>query len=41
MPLTVNGIGTTYYGKKNAQTRQGECYACHRQTTLTSYDTKM
>src|SRR5262249_3156437 len=38
MPSTVNGCGTWYYGKRNLQQYQGECRACKRTTTLTSYD---
>ena len=39
MPSTINGIGTTYYGKKNIRRFRGTCPHCHRQTTLTSFDT--
>ena len=40
MPATINGIGTTYAGRRNASARRGECEFCHRVTTLTSYDTR-
>lgn len=36
----VNGIGTTYYGKKNLQTRPGPCPHCGRNVVLKSYDTR-
>lgn len=36
----VNGIGTTYYGKKNLQTRPGPCPHCGRAVELKSYDTR-
>jgi len=38
MPLTVNGIGTHYYGKKNKVVRTGECHSCHKRMPLESYD---
>jgi tetratricopeptide (TPR) repeat protein len=41
MPRTVNGIGTHYYGRKNVQTRTGVCQHCHREVTLSSYDTRL
>jgi tetratricopeptide (TPR) repeat protein len=41
MPATVNGIGTTYYGKKNLETRADFCEHCHRQVNLRSYDTRL
>lgn len=40
MPHMVNGIGTTYYGKKNIQTRPGPCPHCGRDVPLKSYDTR-
>jgi len=40
MPATVNGIGTHYYGRKNASARRGNCEFCKRLTNLTSYDTR-
>ncbi len=36
----VNGCGTTYYGKKNIQTRSGPCPHCGNQVELKSYDTR-
>ena len=39
MPITVNGIGTSYYGKKNLTKSNAVCSACHRFTQLTSYET--
>src|SRR5262245_53583790 len=41
MPTTVNGIGTHYYGRKNAQNRSGICRACGAAATLQSYDTRL
>src|SRR5262245_43618295 len=41
MPTTVNGIGTHYYGTKNAQNRAGVCRACGAAATLQSYDTRL
>ena len=41
MPTTYNGIGTHYYGKKNAESRPGTCPHCGRATELTSYDTRL
>ena len=40
MPATVNGIGTHYYGRKNASARRGNCEFCKRLANLTSYDTR-
>ena len=40
MPYTINGIGTHYYGRANASARNGTCDSCHRNATLTSYDTR-
>jgi len=40
MPATVNGIGTHYYGRKNASARRGNCEFCGRLANLTSYDTR-
>lgn len=39
MPITYNGIGTKYYGKKNEHEHQGTCEFCNKYTTLRSYDT--
>ena len=41
MPTTYNGVGTHYYGKRNLETRVASCHSCGRQTTLTSYDTRL
>jgi len=41
MPTTVNGIGTTYYGKGNVESRYGVCDSCGKEATLTSYDTRL
>ena len=41
MPTTYNGIGTHYYGKKNATSRQGQCKHCSRTTRLDSHDTRL
>jgi tetratricopeptide (TPR) repeat protein len=41
MPMTVNGIGTHYVGKRNRQTRVGVCRACNFQSSLDSYDTRL
>ena len=39
MPTTVNGIGTTYFGKKNVEQYQGVCESCNNPTTLKDYET--
>jgi tetratricopeptide (TPR) repeat protein len=39
--MTVNGIGTHYYGKRNRQARVGVCHSCGAQTNLESYDTRL
>ena len=36
----VNGCGTTYYGKKNIQTRPGPCPHCGHAVELKSYETR-
>ena len=41
MPQTVNGIGTHYYGKKNATTRHAVCQSCGAETELQTYDTRL
>lgn len=41
MPVTYNGVGTHYYGKKNFQSRPGVCRQCGRSVTLSSYDTRL
>jgi tetratricopeptide (TPR) repeat protein len=40
MPQTINGIGTTYYGKADLRQRPGECEFCGRRTTIESYTTR-
>ena len=39
MPQTINGIGTSYYGKKNLETDIGTCESCGHQGELHSYET--
>jgi tetratricopeptide (TPR) repeat protein len=39
--MTVNGIGTHYYGKKNRSVRTAACASCHRVGSLESYDTRL
>lgn len=39
MPTTVNGIGTTYFGKKNLEQYEGVCESCNNHTTLSDYET--
>jgi tetratricopeptide (TPR) repeat protein len=41
MPMTYNGVGTRYHGKKNVQQRRGACPFCSRVVDLTSYDTRL
>lgn len=41
MPYQVNGIGTTYLGKQNLETRQGVCEFCGRSGVISSYDTRL
>lgn len=41
MPYTVNGIGTIYYGRRNAKVRQAYCPQCGKYSTLSSYDTTL
>jgi tetratricopeptide (TPR) repeat protein len=41
MPYTHDGIGTLYYGKRNATQREAECHSCHHHTVLSSYDTRL
>ena len=38
MPGTVNGIGTTYYGKKGLKRQAGVCDHCRREVVLESYE---
>jgi len=39
MPSTINGIGTTYFGKKNVENYEGVCESCGNVGTLTDYET--
>lgn len=39
MPMTINGIGTTYFGRKNTRTYLGECDSCQCHAQLTDYET--
>ena len=39
LPSTINGIGTTYFGKRNLETESGVCEFCQNQTTLSTYET--
>ncbi len=41
MPITVNGIGTHYYGKSNRNVRDGVCRSCGAHAQLQSYDTRL
>ncbi len=41
MPARINGIGTTYFGKKNLRVQQGVCESCHRPGPLSSYETRL
>jgi len=41
MPSTVNGIGTHYYGKKEAVSRAGTCQHCGARVNLESYTTRL
>ena len=39
MPTTINGIGTSYYGKKNLEADLGTCEWCGHQGELLNYET--
>ncbi len=41
MPATLNGIGTTYYGKKNLQKYVGVCEGCGQTVELLEYETRL
>jgi tetratricopeptide (TPR) repeat protein len=41
MPITINGIGSHYYGKRNVESRTAECRACGNTGNLISYDTRL
>src|SRR5262249_18698414 len=39
MPATINGIGTTYYGKKNLKRYLAVCEHCRREVEMQDYET--
>lgn len=39
MPITINGIGTTYYGRKNPRVYEAYCESCKQSTRFTDYTT--
>jgi tetratricopeptide (TPR) repeat protein len=39
VPYTINGIGTHYYGHRNASAVNGTCPQCQKPAKLSSYDT--
>ncbi|QDU80178.1 cellulose synthase subunit BcsC [Polystyrenella longa] len=39
MPFTINGVGTTYFGKKNKNEYQGKCEFCGQPSQIIDYDT--
>lgn len=41
MPLTINGIGTMYYGKRNPRQYPGTCDYCRKSVQLTDYETTL
>src|SRR2546423_6050778 len=41
MPGTVNGIGTTYYGRANVVVETSRCESCGQTAQLSSYDTRL
>lgn len=41
MPFTVNGIGTSYYGKRDAASRMGQCRNCGARAQLESYTSRL
>ena len=41
MPTVYDGIGTWYYGKANLRQRSAVCGFCHREGTLSSFDTRL
>ena len=41
MPVTVNGIGTRYVGKKKLRTHVGQCEACHKSLKLQDYEARL
>ena len=41
MPMTLNGIGTMYYGKRNLEQHSGICGQCGKEAVLSTYDTTL
>lgn len=41
MPGTINGIGTTYYNKKNVEKYEGICEKCGKRGVLKSYEARL
>jgi tetratricopeptide (TPR) repeat protein len=41
MPVTLNGIGTRYYGRHNLTSHPGVCAHCGHNIPLSSYDTRL
>lgn len=41
MPATINGIGTTYLGKKDLHQHPGVCEKCSRHVQLEDYETRL
>lgn len=39
MTFTLNGIGTSYFRRRNLKIKAGVCSSCHRNVQLASYDT--
>ncbi|HJT34371.1 MAG TPA: hypothetical protein VJ783_20225 [Pirellulales bacterium] len=39
MPTTVNGVGTTYFGRRNRRKFDGVCQFCHQPGKLENYET--
>ena len=41
MPVTVNGVGTGYFGKRDLETYSAVCESCHRESRLQNYGTRL
>ena len=41
MPSTINGIGTTYFGKKHREEYHGTCEYCGRPGVMQNYETRL
>ena len=41
MPLTINGIGTMYYGKRKPRSHEGVCESCKKRVQLVDYETTL